>query len=229
MNKLISKNPVQRFKEGKKIEKFQGGGEFLKNVWERGFSRPTRGALNIINPIRFYKNVQKYGISNPIRDVKKAWEYGVSKPARGALNIANPFWTYRQLTLPSIPRDYSFESEQSKKQLENYFNNLKQKSAPSKRQTNVNNVWLNGYKHDEVKDVRAMQNELINLGLLKDRFGADGKWGKNTEAAYQTYLNLKNIPVYEKPETPPVAVILKQGGQLPSRNIVKRFKNRKFN
>ena len=29
-----------------------------------------------------------------------------------------------------------------------------------------------------------MQDKLIKLGLLNDKFGADGKWGKNTEAAY---------------------------------------------
>ena len=33
MNKLVSKNPVQRFKQGRKIEKFQGGGEPQKKYY----------------------------------------------------------------------------------------------------------------------------------------------------------------------------------------------------
>ena len=99
-----------------------------------------------------------------------------------------------------------------------------------------------------------MQNELIKLGFLKGNLkngtGADGKWGKNTEKAYQLYLSMNNAPQYKKPEfISPAAQIgvystenntsfnqplyqrirFKQGGQLPSRNIVKRFKNRKFN
>ena len=63
MNKLISKNPIQRFKQGKKIEKFQGGGfsrkasgrtsneqmlYLLKKMWENGFTRPNEESLNFL-------------------------------------------------------------------------------------------------------------------------------------------------------------------------------------
>lgn len=112
-----------------------------------------------------------------------------------------------------------------------------------------NNIFLNGFQNrrNEVKDVRAMQDKLIKLGLLNDKFGADGKWGKNTEAAYQKYLAtqnaIQNVPTYQKPENPvsPAAMIgiypednkplyqqirFKNGGQLVSRNPIKRFKNR---
>ena len=32
MNKLVSRNLVQRFKQGRKIEKFQGGGKIMENI-----------------------------------------------------------------------------------------------------------------------------------------------------------------------------------------------------
>lgn len=92
-----------------------------------------------------------------------------------------------------------------------------------------------------------MQNQLIKLGLLKDRFGADGKWGKNTEAAYQKYLQYLNNPSgISTPKTPTIEreispyeqisnnqeniplyqrIKFKKGGQLLSRNPVERFKN----
>ena len=236
MNKLISKNPVQRFKQGRKIEKFYGG----------GFSRKSSGRTS---------NEQAAYIFKKIFSPEK-W-FSIKPTGGGLLGWINRTPTVDTVTKQntvSTPKDYSFmtkgtlapESEQSKKEREDYFNKQKQKynfvSTPSKKQTNipVNNIWLKGYKHDEVKDVKAMQNELIRLGLLNDKFGADGKWGDNTETAYQKYLNLKNIPVYEKPETPSVAAMagiyseenkplyqrirFKQGGQLPSRNIVERFK-----
>ena len=47
MNKLVSKNPIQRFKEGKKIQKFAGGGssnqKFGNWLFSTGFLSPLRG------------------------------------------------------------------------------------------------------------------------------------------------------------------------------------------
>ena len=131
----------------------------------------------------------------------------------------------------------------------------------SKNTTPVNNIWLKGFnRRPEIIDVRAIQNKLIQLGLLNDKFGADGKWGRNTEEAYKKYLVLNsintnpdsfavtkpidkviipNIPqnissgylvdenqLQNYPTTRYATTFMKKGGQLPSRNIIERFKLR---
>ena len=278
MNKLISRNPVQRFKQGKKIVKGYGGlaGIALQQgdnanakaaPVSRGISqnalRSTSNKYAKLAKIgRGLRKFTKFSaptiiggfigdwVGNKLWNsvYNDAFEEGLRQREINRLALSNALHKDERMHFNAYQRDKEIngidELNQSKKV------DLQAKPIndnPSKKSINkpVNNVWLKGYKHDEVKDVKAMQKQLMELGLLKDRFGADGKWGKNTEAAYQKYLSLKNIPVYEKPETPSVAAMagiyseenkplyqqirFKQGGQLPSRNIVKRFKNRKFN
>ena len=132
----------------------------------------------------------------------------------------------------------------------------------SKNTTPVNNIWVKGFnRRPEITDVRAIQNKLIQLGLLNDRFGDDGRWGRNTEEAYKKYLALNSIntnpddfavtkpidkviipnvpqnispgylvdenPLQNYPTTRYATTFMKKGGQLPSRNPIERFKNRK--
>ena len=254
MNKLISRNPIERFKQGRKIVKAQ-------NSWGKDFGTKyippknntkvpqdwyyiiDRGSANTLymdddiikHDFRPYKPDQdlNYHHSGFVADAYN----DLYDTQQRALQIAThnikkaKSFNKRSYDNSVIDPEHSYAAENKR-----HIVNIEQ----PKKKTPVNNIWLKGYKHDEVKDVKAMQNELIKLGLLKDKFGADGKWGDNTEKAYQTYLSLKNIPVYEKPETPSVAAMagiyseenkplyqrirFKQGGQLPSRNIVKRFK-----
>lgn len=278
MNKLVSKNPVQRFKQGKKIVKAYGGlaGIALQQgdkanakatPVDRGISQNAlRTSSNKYTKLakigRGLRKFTKFSAPAIIGGFVGDWignklwnsvyndalEEGLRQREINRLTLSNALHNNEKMRFNAYQRDKEIdgidELNQSKKgnSQAKPINNGSFKKSINKP---VNNVWLKGYKHDEVKDVKAMQKQLMELGLLKDRFGADGKWGKNTEAAYQKYLSLKNIPVYEKPETPSVAAMagiyseenkplyqrirFKQGGQLPSRNIVKRFKNRKFN
>lgn len=325
MNKLVSRNPVQRFKQGRKIVKALKGTQFGRNVQivyytgrdgkdYEAFYNPqakkwmyaNRGQKNyqfmpegytthdgynfngdfaIVSNQKNKQGVQKSFINKQQKNLNKTsqkknisnsgplfgWKWGENnyegssiKPRNlqqttNKLVDASPIVYYDNNVNKFYQEDTNPNSGVSAREVIQptpmpniYYDNIVTTTKQSNPSSSIpiNNVWLKGYKHDEVKDVKAMQNELIKLGLLKDRFGADGKWGENTEKAYQLYLSMNNAPQYEKPEfISPAAQIgvystenntsfnqplyqrirFKLGGILPSRNIVRRFKNRKFN
>lgn len=236
MNKLISRSPVQRFKQGRKILfakwgdkaedptpiKVPGTNEYYFGTWTGG------DIIDGTKLIRDTEQVRKKDERHPFYENYIGGPY--SRISRGKSMDA-------YYSIP-LDRTNSYKATNSKPVID-------EKQLPKKsKQIITNNIFIKGFQNrkGEIKDVKAMQNELIKLGLLKDRFGADGKWGKNTEAAYQKYLSLKNIPTYEKPKMPSVAAMagiyseenkplyqrirFKQGGQLPSKNIIERFKLR---
>ena len=300
MNKLVSKNPVQRFKQGKKIVKALWGIDlaYIDNPSVMTASGHGPKISDVHIPTK-----QERQLGNNLAAIGAAGAAGASgnliatksNVANKILNAMpstgqNPYYDpYTEgLTLggmvatPIVVAAQGNKNNQQKKnhiplgkvqamrqkylgksnmdiakeETHNYLEGLRNKYVrPFNKKNNsstktvipVNNYYLKGFENrkDEIAKlggVRAMQNELIKLGLLNDKFGADGRWGKNTEAAYQKYLSLKNIPVYEKPETPSVAAMagiyseenkplyqrirFKQGGQLVSKNPVKRFKLR---
>ena len=305
MNKLVSKNPVQRFKQGKKIVKALKGTQFGQNVQVvyytgrdgkdyQAFYNPqvkkwmyaNRGQKNyqfmpegytthdgynfngdfaIVNNQKNNQGVQKTFINKQQKNLNKisqkknisnsgplfGWKWEENNNEGNNIEPRNLQQTTNKLvnTSPIIYYDNNvnkFYQEDTNPNsgvsarevtqptpMPGYTSTMTKQSAPSLSMP-INNVWLKGYKHDEIKDVRAMQNELIKLGLLKGNLkngtGADGKWGKNTETAYQKYLSLKNIPIYEKPKTPTIPLYkqirFKQGGQLVSKDLIKRFKLR---
>lgn len=299
MNKLVSKNLIQRFKQGRKIVKALKGTQFGQNVQVvyytgrdgkdyQAFYNPqakkwmyaNRGQKNyqfmpegytthdgynfngdfaIVSNQKNKQGVQKSFINKQQKNLNKTtqkknisnsgplfgwkWEnnYEGSIEPRNLQQTTNkladvsPIVYYDNNVNKFYQQDSNPNSGISAREvvqptpMPGYTSTIAKQSNPSSS-ISINNVWLKGYKHNEVNDVKAMQNKLIKLGLLKDRFGADGKWGDNTEAAYQKYLSLKNIPIYEKPETPTIPLYqqirFKQGGQLISRNPVRRFKLR---
>lgn len=252
MNKLVSKNPIQRFKQGKKIQKFGEAGKFpLKNS-SIGIKRPS---LDIpkINNLPLPSAVENYTPTFSAEDKKN---YALWK-AKKAAEEERAKSDYRRALENAYYSQYSFmkgrtrqrtpeEQQKWENEVQRQANIQKQTKTQDNtkpKKTSVNNIWIKEFnRHPEITNVREVQKKLIELGLLNDRFGADGKWGKNTEAAYQKYLSLKNIPVYEKSETPSVAAMagiyteenkplyqrirFKQGGQLPSRNVIERFKSK---
>lgn len=257
---LISKNPIQRFEQGKKIVKAQGGVKTFRRtpggqiIYDDNFSEPgffsrfwsyltssqqSRVGMNgksIIDTISSEKKQQQDTpatgkmVSNksPLQDIN----YEIDNYISG-LNAAQQGKIIdSKLVLPrSVRAGYN-----------DYKNS---QSIPKQTITKpINNRWVNGIqKRDEITDVRATQQMLKDAGFDIGKYGVDGKWGEYTENAYKKYLALKNVPTYEKPEMPSVTAMagiyseenkplyqqirFKQGGQLPSRNIIKRFKNKK--
>lgn len=304
MNKLVSKNPIQKFKQGRKIVKALKGTQFGQNVQVvyytgrdgkdyQAFYNPqakkwmyaNRGQKNyqfmpegytthdgynfngdfaIVSNQKNNQGVQKTFINKQQRNLNKTsqkknisnsgplfgWKQvennyeGNIEPRNlqqttNKLVNASPIIYYDNNVNKFYQEDTNPNSGVSAREVTQPtpmpgYTSMMTKQSTSSPSIPINNVWLKGYKHDEVKDVRAMQNELIKLGLLKGNLkngtGADGKWGKNTETAYQKYLSLKNIPIYEKPETPTIPLYkqirFKQGGQLVSKDPIKRFKSR---
>ena len=244
MNKLVSKNPIQRFKQGKKIQKFGGGDRFQQVGYtyfpglrstdsEYVFYDKDTGNLltsdvpnitSVEGTVNRGNNYSRYGYSWNSEEYKPKKSSNINlnlDPNRVAKKHAydkgqvtytqdkNGIW-YAKWNKSDLPNQGYYRVAEGSTGYDRFGNHnilrggqwVKIKESP--RSISVNNIWLKGYKHDEVKDVRAMQNELIKLGLLKGNLkngtGADGKWGDNTEAAYQTYLNLKTIPTYTKAE-----------------------------
>lgn len=290
MNKLISKNPVQRFKQGRKIVKAQNGLDF-----------PYKG-----NRIKLGLNVPSLSYTIP------------------EIN----FPTDKIEDLPSIPpMPYPYKGKKVQIGLDTNIDLSPEKSLQKRKgrkfidkdgsiywlgsdgsktlmsQGKSNNVNTQvADKNNSVQyrnpNVIAWQNKLKDF-YEPGTFAADGMWGKNTEAAYQKYLQLVNVPEMSQEEakaatTPrqvqfsnpvnlnltPIQVpqtynrtqvreflrnkgvnpysfsgdqrrairmilngqgtdqdkalvqsmgIFKKGGQLPSRNPITRFRNRKSN
>ena len=125
MNKLISRNPIQRFKEGKKIQKFQNAGiisykgrdgiDYEAFSGPRGWYYRKKGTQDIFNMPKNYvttTGIRFYDANGNI----------IKSPSNNQNNN-------------SSPRDYSFmtegrlpsESAKDKKQRESYFNAQKKK------------------------------------------------------------------------------------------------------
>ena len=290
MNKLISRNPIQRFKQGRKLIKAQNGLDF-----------PYKG------------NRIKLGLNAP------SLNYTIPE-----IN----FPTDKIEDLPSIPpMPYPYKGKKVQIGLDTNIDLSPEKSLQKKKgrkfiDKDGSIYWLGSDgsktlmsqgKSDNVNTQVANKNNSIQYrnprvttwqNKLKDfyepgTFAADGIWGDNTEAAYQKYLQLVNVPEMSQEEakaatTPrqvqfvnpvnlnstPIQVpqtynrtqvreflrnkgvnpydfsgnqrrairmilngqgtdqdkalvqsmgIFKKGGQLPSRNPITRFRNRKSN
>lgn len=148
MNKLVSKNPVQRFKEGKKIVKAQFGRN-LKWDWEDTIKRKGDGTFIFNSPVNNQLFNSEFFKNNP-QIIKR-----IQKPIR---------------------------------------NTVKNTTTP------IDNYYVKGYegRKDEISKlggVRAIQKMLGFTGK-----NLDGKWGENTELAYQNYLKSKQQQ--QAPELP---------------------------
>lgn len=243
MNKLVSKNSVQRFKQGRKLQKFKNpSGPIDNRSSNQKFSDFWKGIFSNWNPwTGVFGNETKKQTSSNNSSTK---DYSFMKGGT------------RQRTPDEIQKlqDPKIQKYLQRQQTQGFTAKPTKPAVTSVTKTTpIDNYYVKGYGEglqDEIAKlggVRAVQNKLIKLGLLNDRFGADGKWGKNTQAAYEAYkriaFNPQTIPTEEPIEKTPdymdspinnsqvdlagVAkqyLYAKQGGQLPSRNPVKRFK-----
>ena len=191
MNKLVSKNLIQRFKEGRKIQKMEWAGKINTSKTEPGtkVGKYTRKANRLNGPLQWYDE-NNNPITNRVQLQYQGYNYSLNPNgtySRGKLNkittsIDNP------LLEDSMKKYEEFSAERQAKEIAKAnaeYDAQMNKEKPSL----INNRWVHGIKkRDEITDVRATQQMLKDAGFNIGKFGVDGKWGRDTEAAYQKYL-----------------------------------------
>ena len=325
MNKLISKNPVQRFKQGRKLIKAQFGWKVREDgVVVNRFGVPVRANDAGYRPYSMTQDVsyqKEYPNDKQIapglyvepetNDVYASRKDGNNGEASARL-ISEGFGipangTYYESTDTTgkvVDRGRYFGGKKhslpiggtkNRQQKRAYYqfdptdgskyligtDGSKTLVSKGNKSNNSSKTRVNNKKNNSARQRNpgAYHNITTWQNKLKDfyepgTFAVDGIWGKNTEAAYQKYLQSQKTPNEIKEEAwrnapqsqarnvynqalniaaPKVLQALnnkqiaedanvpyeirvkaamgafKNGGILPSRNVVTRFKNRKFN
>lgn len=310
MNKLISRNPVQRFKQGRKIIKAQWGLRTREDgVIVNSAGIPVGTSIRS-NSYEYEKSFPKDKLILP-----GLYQDKDTKAVYSPNNMDNNGNYNQVLSGPSpIQNGTYYETKDSSGKVIDrgrYFGGKKHSLPIRTNGSKTSTPKRHKFNSVQQRNPGAYHNITTWQNKLKDfyepgTFAVDGIWGKNTEAAYQKYLQLANIPelsqeeakeikAQKMPITPsiyslmnpveknlktPLSVpqtynrtqvreflrnkgvnpysfsgdqrralrmvlngqgtdedkalvqsmgIFKKGGQLLSRNIVKRFKNRKFN
>ena len=188
MNKLVSKNPVQRFKDGKKIIKaFNGwqalGQGALNNIpGGKGLNILAGFGAGVYNQAKnVYNSIENLTSNNSSKD-------NIVKKEGKQKNGYNARWNERNGKFVSgqfMDEDgnvYWYGSDGSKtlikKRLQNNQSNklIKQPYFQNQFASRANEIGAN--------KIKEWQNK---LGVK-----VDGVWGQNTENAYQNYLNTQN-------------------------------------
>lgn len=218
MNKLVSRSPVQRFKQGKKIVKAEEG---AVAKWQRriksginGIGSTFKGAFDMT----FNPNNTQFGS-------QKTYNFFQAVPSRIMNSLVVENYTpenggttnnrlrNRQQNNQNIVKQNTFKTPELKGSKEAYLNRLQQQGFTAKKTpTNngtlvktkktisapVNNYYSKGFENrkDEIAKlggVKAIQQMLKDAKFDIGKFGVDGRWGKDTERAYNEYLQ-KNAP-----------------------------------
>ena len=206
MNKLVSKNLIQRFKEGRKIVKAQYGNDTKK--WGTYAGIPDQAS-----DLEYQKKYSKDIAIGPgmFKDPNTGNIYSTRLDNEdNYIKISNANQPkIKEISLPSGLGQFVKDQKDSKN------------DPPSKKRISlVNNRWVHGIKkRDEITDVRATQQMLKDAGFDIGKFGVDGKWGRDTEAAYKAYLekNAPTLPTSEQliqqvPQNVPVIESVPQAG-----------------
>ena len=228
---LVSRNPIQRFKQGNKIKKFAnpdgpiekksyksnynknyvGGGQKIMNWFSNLFNSPqqiTRVGMNgkpIVDTMQKNSSQTVQQQDTPVTGKMVSDDSPLSNINRAIDNYVDGMNQRKKLgdfgLKPGYPsgfragyNDYGNSQSSTSKQTVT-------KSVISKP---VNNYYLKGFENRKAelaqqgKTVRDIQKMLGFTG--KD---LDGKWGQNTEDAYNVWLNQQKtnqeVPVVEKP------------------------------
>lgn len=154
MQKLISKNPIQRYKQGKQIIKAAGGTNFWMGRTGEWYSGNRQGNT-ISNPIQITpEKIVRQKNGRTIAKVNGSWYWDNGEPVRK--------W------VTSTPTNTSKDSQQ--------------KSTGSK------NRLITKYTLPEgITDVAATQRMLMANGWDGGTYKDDGKWGKETQEAWEAY------------------------------------------
>ncbi len=246
MNKLISKSPIQQFKQGKKIEKFKNSakitlidkendiwknlstGELYRRNWRgRHWKRtPEGGDFNDYfekytptkssnsSPSRFEANARYLGLkintnSNGNRfytqNGQNFFENGDVYNINDGKNKVRVVKDFAEQYHPTNNKNYNLSSKDNKSNLatsskSSTTSNSKSGSpasskssltTPSKTSVGTRtrvlpNRAVNGYTlPEEVNDVAEVQRQLIKEKYLLPKYGVDGLWGTETQAAWE--------------------------------------------
>ena len=205
MNKLVSRNPVQRFKEGKKIIFAKPGDKMLYN----GKEVVTEEILDGQTIYRRKNGSYVYKNSKLLSPIKTTSKPKTTSGVDQSSSISDsPIKEYIPLGgIQTMRQKYLGKSNMdiAKEETHNYLEGLRNKySKPFQKNnslvktvTPIDNYYLSGFENrkneiDKLGGVRAVQQM---LGFTKGN-GLDGKWGKDTEDAYQKYLQMKTIPTF---------------------------------
>ena len=199
MNKLVSRNPVQKFKQGRKIEKFQGGGEpepwagyYTVGNWPKSRSaknRTNRAASKASEQAKFNRNYpydkyatkyRKASLDFPatIQDARfgdyvNSWNGGKSGLVVD-LKMGNFDWQPRKVKVPYVPTQKS--QIDSPTQDENTQNAQNDKSGDTRGARGTRNTPF--YQFGEMGGwKRSMGNSISDpesLNMLKE-MGMEGK------------------------------------------------------
>lgn len=226
MNKLVSKNPVQRFKQGKKIVKAQFGNiiqiDSENDIWQdkstgKKYQRNWRGRRWNRTPQGTSSNdfgnyFQEYSPSVPQQRIGMNGKPIIDtvSPPQNTNNNLNTKDYIPVGGVQAMRQKYLGKSNMdvAKEETHNYLEGLRnkysrpfQKNSSVKTITPVDNYYLKGFENrkDEIAKLGGVRAVQKMLGFTAGN-GLDGKWGQNTEDAYQEYLksqspnNIKYTP-----------------------------------
>ena len=239
MNKLVSRNPVQRFKQGRKIIKAQGGLDntfkLLSDTAKRTAEREQYWANEEARKARAAYDRQ---MKSSKKSKKKAGRLQTYKGqpiveidglGRGAIENADGSYTWvdvKDFDGQNIQDTMPFEST-----VKNYPIDLTQipevsgitfASQPKVQQTtpviDVNKIPYSGkaYSKSDVRDY--MRRHGVNAYSYTADYRKALRKVLNGQGSQDDYNMVRAM-----------GLKLKKGGLLPSRNSIQRFKNRKFN
>ena len=222
MNKLVSKNPVQRFKLGNRIVKFKQAGKITyairdgrlvkhdPSVGHQEYVNSNQDALNIYNKTAIFNGGGVGGGSRGGSNTTAPKITNYSGTTWNFLNSkANQFGGWKTNTNGN--RYFTITNDDGSKvnvfgngQMYNQNGKLigsitKQDIINTQRKTPVRKPAVTKpavvanraaavYTLPEgVADVMATQKMLMDNGWDGGTYGADGKWGKETQAAWEAY------------------------------------------
>ena len=214
MNKLVSKNSVQRFKEGRKIVKALQGiyfpvtvenTTFQYNPYNKSYQGSQKSGQNIsyqdiVNAFNNqYESIQKE--NNKVyrkKGSRTTWTNSngeqIDLSPKTALNKQNTTdysWMAKRGIRERTPEKQQKWEAEVKRQENLMKNDLRKgyNSNPVKTVTPVDNYYLKGFENrkDEIAKLGGVRAVQKMLGFTAGN-GLDGKWGQNTEEAYQKYL-----------------------------------------
>lgn len=181
MNKLVSKNPIQRFKLGNRIVKAASG---LKTYKGQTVTLSPSGSGIYVG---YDPTTKKYNYKLQVGVSELDTKIGKGN-AKGKIYKGRDGHWYQNGKRLQSNRLYSSNPETKQKQ-------TVRKPAVVNKPAVVANRAATGYTLPEgVTDVTAVQKMLMDNGWDGGTYGADGKWGKETQAAWEAYKNkLANV------------------------------------
>lgn len=208
MQKLVSKNSVQRFKEGKKIQKFQNPSSGItlidekNDIWQdssgKQYQRSWIGRKRNISPNE-ERNFKRYFSEYSVTPQQRIGMNG--KPIVDTITNASSNNNQQQQI-----KDYSWmkggtrqrtaeEEARLKDPKVQAYLNRQQSSTVNPQKKSMNPRFQSAYSNraSDIGGANKIKEWQSKLGVK-----ADGIWGDKTEAAYQWYLTQQNLPTIEK-------------------------------